>query len=196
MRVIAQSSAYQLSSHFDEQWQASYTPYFSRHFVRLLGSEELHDAIVEATGVYPNYPRKDMLYGTPQSAMRYWTQAATPENIGDADAKQLLRTFGQSNREWANPTKDGSILQAMMMMNSKFVTSRVTASDGSFSKTMLDSSLTDDQIVEAMYLRSLSRKPTEPEREVARSWIAENREIGIEDLQWSLLNKLDFLFNY
>ena len=196
MRIIAQSSAYQLSSHFEEPWQASYTPYFSRHFVRLLGSEEIHDAIVEATGVYPNYPRKHMFYGTPQTAMRYWTQAATPENIGDSDAKQLLRTFGQSNREWANPTKNGSILQAMMMMNSKFVTSRVTVSGGSFSKTMLDSSLTDDKIVEAMYLRSLSRKPTESECEIARSWIAENREIGIEDLQWSLLNKLDFLFNY
>ena len=137
-----------------------------------------------------------MLYGTPQSPIRYWTQAATPENIGDGDAKQLLRTFGQSNREWANPAKNGSILQAMMMMNSKFVTSRVTATGGSFSRTMLDSNLTEDQIVEAMYLRSLSRKPTEHEREIARHWITENRQIGIEDLQWSLLNKLDFLFNY
>jgi hypothetical protein len=61
---------------------------------------------------------------------------------------------------------------------------------------MLDSTSTEDQIVEAMYLRSLSRKPTDHERETARLWIAENREVGIEDLQWSLLNKLDFLFNY
>ena len=196
MRFITQSSAYQLSSHFDSEWQASYTPYFARHYVRMLSSEELHDAMVDATGVYPDYPRKHMLYGTPQSPIRYWTQAATPENIGDGDAKQLLRTFGQSNREWANPDKSGSILQAMMMMNSKFVTSRVTATGRSFSKTMLDSILTDDQIVESMYLRSLSRKPTEHEREIARSWIAENRQVGIEDLQWSLLNKLDFLFNY
>ena len=196
MRVITQSSAYQLSSHFDAEWQASYTPYFARHYVCMLSSEGLHDAIVEATGVYPDYPRKHMLYGTPQSPIRYWTQAATPENIGDGDAKQLLRTFGQSNREWANPAKNGSILQAMMMMNSKFVTSRVTATGGSFSRTMLDSNLTEDQIVEAMYLRSLSRKPTEHEREIARYWITENRQIGIEDLQWSLLNKLDFLFNY
>ncbi len=196
MRVITQSSAYQLSSHFDSEWQASYTPYFARHYVRMLSSEELHDAIVEATGVYPDYPRKHMLYGTPQSPIRYWTQAATPENIGDGDAKQLFRTFGQSNREWANPAKNGSILQAMMMMNSKFITSRVTASGTSFSRTMIDSKLTDDQIIEAMVLRSLSRKPTELESEIARTWIAENRQIGIEDLQWSLLNKLDFLFNY
>ncbi|MEQ1827383.1 MAG: DUF1549 domain-containing protein [Pirellula sp.] len=196
MRVMTQSSAYQLSSHFDEEWQASYAPYFSRHFVRLLSSEELHDAIVEATGVYADYPRKHMLYGTPQPAIRYWTQAASPENIGDGDAKQLLRTFGQTNREWANPAKDGSILQAMMMMNSKFVTSRVTTLRESFSKTLFDSTLADDQIVEAMYLRSLSRKPTDQELGIARLWIAEDRKVGIEDLQWSLLNKLDFLFNY
>ncbi len=196
MRALTQSSAYQLSSHFDEEWQASYAPYFSRHFVRMLSSEELHDAIVEATGVYADYPRKHMLYGTPQPAMRYWTQAATPENIGDGDAKQLLRTFGQSNREWANPAKSGSILQAMMMMNSKFVTSRVTTKSSSFSKAMFESTLTDDQIVDAMYLRSLSRKPTEQELGIARAWIAEDRAVGIEDLQWSLLNKLDFIFNY
>ena len=196
MRALTQSSAYQLSSHYDGEWQASYTPYFARHFVRSLSSEELHDAIVEATGVYADYPRKHMLYGTTQQAIRYWTQAASPENIGDGDAKQLLRTFGQSNREWANPVKHGSILQAMMMMNSKFVTSRVTVSRESFAKTMFDSTLTDEQILEVMYLRSLSRKPTDQERRIALSWIAEDRKVGIEDLQWSLLNKLDFLFNY
>ena len=196
MRAMTQSSAYQLSSHYDGEWQASYTPYFARHFVRSLSSEELHDAIVEATGVYADYPRKHMLYGTTQQAIRYWTQAASPENIGDGDAKQLLRTFGQSNREWANPVKHGSILQAMMMMNSKFITSRVTVSRESFAKTMFDSTLTDEQILEVMYLRSLSRKPTDQERSIAQSWIAEDRKVGIEDLQWSLLNKLDFLFNY
>ena len=196
MRAMTQSSAYQLSSHYDGEWQASYTPYFARHFVRSLSSEELHDAIVEATGVYADYPRKHMLYGTTQQAIRYWTQAASPENIGDGDAKQLLRTFGQSNREWANPVKHGSILQAMMMMNSKFITSRVTVSRESFAKTMFDSTLTDEQILEGMYLRSLSRKPTDQERSIAQSWIAEDRKVGIEDLQWSLLNKLDFLFNY
>lgn len=196
MRAMTQSSAYQLSSHYDCEWQASYTPYFARHFVRILSAEELHDAIVEATGVYADYPRKHMLYGTTQQTIRYWTQAASPENIGDGDAKQLLRTFGQSNREWANPVKHGSILQAMMMMNSKFVTSRVTVSRESFAKTMFDSTLTDEQILEVMYLRSLSRKPTNQERSIAQSWIAEDRKVGIEDLQWSLLNKLDFLFNY
>ncbi len=196
MRVMTQSSAYQLSSRFESEWQASYTPYFARHYVRTLSSEELHDAIVEATGVFPNYPRKHMLYGTPQSSMRYWTQAATPENINDGEAKQLLRTFGQTNREWANPAKNGSILQAMMMMNSKFVTNRVSTTGHGFSSKMLESELADDHIVEAMYLRSLSRKPTERESQIASSWITENRQIGIEDLQWSLLNKLDFLFNY
>lgn len=196
MRAMTQSSAYQLSSHFDQERQASYTPYFSRHYVRMLSSEELHDAIVEATAVYADYPRKHMLYGTPQPAMRYWTEAATPENIGDSDAKQLLRTFGQSNREWANPVRSGSILQAMMMMNSKFVMSRVNTKSASYSKTMFASSLTDSEIVEAMFLRSLSRRPTEQECSIAQAWIAENRETGIEDLQWSLLNKLDFIFNY
>jgi hypothetical protein len=196
MKLITKSSAYQLSSHFEGTWQTAYTPYFARHYVRMLCAEQLHDAIVESTGVYPDYVRKHLMYGTLQAPIRYWTQAASPENINDGDAKQLLRTFGQSNREWANPPQSGSILQAMMMMNSKFVSKRVDTKTASFAKQMLDSTLTSDQIVESMYLKSLSRRPSSSERELAKTWIDQDRTMGIEDLQWSLLNKLDFLFNY
>ena len=196
MRAMTRSKAYQLSSHFDVAWKASYAPYFARHFVRMLSPEELHDALVEATGIYPDYPRKHMLYGTPGEPIRYWTQAATPENINDGEAKQFLRTFGQTNREWANPPKSGSILQAMMMMNSRFVTNRVSASSGGHAQALLESKSSHREIVDAMYLRTLGRKPIDSERELAESWIGENRREGIEDLQWSLVNKLDFLFNY
>ncbi len=196
MRLITRSSAYQLSSHFDSEWEVEYMPYFARHYPHMLNSEQLHDAIVEATGVFPDYQHKHLLYGTPLAPIRYWTQAATPENINDGEAKQLLRTFGQSNREWANPGQSGSILQAMMMMNSKFVTKRVSVINASYSQQMLESNLTPNEIVEAMYLRTLSRMPTAAETEIAGKWIEEDRQTGIEDLQWSLLNKLDFIFNY
>ena len=48
--TIARSSAYQLSSTYDEQWDASYVPYYARHYVRRLNSEEIADAITKAFG--------------------------------------------------------------------------------------------------------------------------------------------------
>lgn len=196
MRTIARSSAYQLSSGFDGEWKESYTPYFARHYVRQLTAEQLHDAICEATQVFGDYKRRDYVYGDPIGAVRYWTQAASPEDIGNGEAKYFLRTFGQSNREQFDRQQVGSILQAMMLMNNSFVTSRVQAANNSRVEQLVKSSRSAAEIVEEMYLATLSRPPRGDELRIAVSWIEADRRQGAEDLQWSLLNKLDFVFNY
>jgi hypothetical protein len=118
MRTIARSSAYQLSSRFDGQWKESYTPYFARHYVRSMTAEQLHDAISQATQVFGNYKRNDWVYGNALEPLRFWTEASSPEEIGNGEAKNFLRTFGQANREQFDRQPGGSILQAMMLMNS------------------------------------------------------------------------------
>src|SRR5688572_3280652 len=131
MRTIARSSAYQLSSRFDGEWKEGYTPYFARHYVRMLTAEQLHDAICQATGVFGNYKRRDMVYKNDLTAFKFWTEAPTPEEIGDGEAKSFLRTFGQANREQFDRQPGGSILQAMVLMNSPFVNKRIRAEGGS-----------------------------------------------------------------
>jgi hypothetical protein len=196
MRTITRSNAYQLSSRFNGTWKDAYTPYFARHYVRRLTAEQAHDAICEATQVYGNYKQRDMVYGTELPALRYWTQAPTPEEIGDGEAKAFLRTFGQANREQTDRQPGGSILQAMMLMNSPFVNRRVRAEGGSRVDQLVRSNLTSTQLVEQLYLATLSRPPLPEESRVAAAWLEEDRRQGAEDLQWSLLNKLDFVFNY
>jgi hypothetical protein len=196
MRTIARSSAYQLSSRFDGEWKESYTPYFARHYVRLLSAEQLHDAISQATEVFGNYKRNDYVYGTPLAPVRYWTEAASPEDVNHAEAKALLRTFGQANREQFDRQSVGSILQAMTLMNSPFVTKRVAAENGSLVERLVKSTKTSAEIVDELYLSTLSRRPLAPEKELAVSWLEKDRRQGAEDLQWGLLNKLDFVFNY
>jgi hypothetical protein len=196
MRTIARSSAYQLSSRFDGEWKESYTPYFARHYVRMLTAEQIHDAISEATQVFGNYKQKDMLYRTDLPPARYWTQAPTPEEINDGEAKNFLRTFGQANREQFDRQPGGSILQAMVLMNSPFVNKRVKADGTSRVAQLVKSDKANDRIVEELYLATLSRPPRDEEKTLALSWLDANRQQGAEDLQWSLLNKLDFVFNY
>ncbi len=196
MRTIAQSSAYQLSSRFDGEWKESYTPYFARHYVRLLSAEQLHDAICQATGVFGEYKRRDWLYETPIVPVKFWTEAASPEDINNGEAKGFLRTFGQANREQFDRQSVGSILQAMSLMNSSFVTKKISAEQGSIAEQLLKSDKAAPQIVEELFLATLSRRPLQKEKELAVAWIEQDRRQGIEDLQWSLLNKLDFVFNY
>jgi hypothetical protein len=196
MRTITRSSAYQLSSRFDGEWKDRYTPYFARHYVRRLTAEQAHDAISQATLVFGNYRLKDMVYGTDLPPVRFWTEAPTPEEINDGEAKAFLRTFGQANREQADRRPGGSILQAMMLMNSPFVTRRVRAEEGSRVAHLVQSARTSGEIVDELYLATLSRPPLPAEKEIAVSWLDADRRQGAEDLHWSLLNKLDFVFNY
>ena len=196
MRTISRSSAYQLSSRFDGEWKESYTPYFARHYVRMLTAEQLHDAICQSTGVFGNYKRDDMVYGTNMPAFRFWTEAPTPEEIGDGPAKSFLRTFGQANREQFDRQPGGSILQAMVLMNSPFVNRRVRAEGGSRVEQLVKSDKSNAAIVDELYLATLSRQPRPEEKALAVAWLDADRRQGAEDLQWSLLNKLDFVFNY
>jgi hypothetical protein len=196
MRTMARSSAYQLSSRFDGEWKESYTPYFARHYVKMLTAEQLHDAICQSTLVFGNYKHKDMVYRTDLPPFKYWTEAPTPEEIGDGEAKNLLRTFGQANREQFDRQPGGSILQAMVLMNSPFVNKRVKAENGSRVEQLVKSEKSNEAIVDELYLATLSRKPRDEEKQLAVTWLEADRKQGAEDLQWSLLNKLDFIFNY
>ena len=196
MRTIARSSAYQLSAKFDGEWKENYTPYFARHFVRQLTAEQLHDAISQATNVFGNYPHKDWTYDTPLKPVKFWTETSGPEGVGTADAKTFLRTFGQSNREQFDRQPGGSILQAMSLMNSAFVNKRVIAEGESLTAQLVKSTKSSAEIIDELYLATLSRYPLAQEKSLAISWIEKDRKQGAEDLHWSLLNKLDFVFNY
>ncbi len=57
----------------------------------------------------------------------------------------------------------------------------------------------DEPLVEELYLTFFSRLPRERERQAALAYLREhrtNRRQAAEDLAWSLLNSLEFLFNH
>ena len=51
----------------------------------------------------------------------------------------------------------------------------------------------NDQIVEELFLATLSRFPTEDEKKMAVKLLQEFHTQGAEDLLWSLINHLEFL---
>jgi hypothetical protein len=62
--------------------------------------------------------------------------------------------------------------------------------------------MTDDsRLIEELFLRFLSRKPTLREMEkgaahLARGNTPQRRNAAVEDLAWACINKVDFLFSY
>jgi hypothetical protein len=193
-KMIVNSSAYQLSSKFPGVWKDSYARYYARKFVRRLTSEELYDSIVKATNLYTDVPVK----GTDFHA-RFATETRSPEDFKYARLKDIvffLESFGQNNREYSERKNGGSITQAVLMMNSPWVLREIKASPGSYLARLLDSGGAADEKVTRLFERFLSRKPAAEELAMAKDMVLTDGRKGYEDLQWLLMNKLEFLFNY
>ncbi|MBL8234442.1 MAG: DUF1553 domain-containing protein, partial [Bryobacterales bacterium] len=188
IRAIMTSSAYQLSSRFEGDWEERYTGYYARKYVRMLSAAELHDAITLATARPAKLPS-----GAANVPMVQ--QMADPKRAGK-DVDSFMKTFGQSNRDDMPKKTPPSSLQAMLLMQSKIVTDRVLAMGGSRVETLLASASTDEDLINRMWLSTIARPATGAEREVAKKALAKDRRRGAENLQWVLINSPEFIFNY
>ena len=187
-QTICRSSAYQLSARFDGEWKEAYTRYYARKFVRMLTAEELHDAIALATSRPGSFK-----FGDETTGMAMHLSGPS----GNSDLKYFMQTFGQSNRN--NPPRPlaGSPLQPLLLMQSPVVTDRVMAKKDSRVERLLDTYKGDNQrVVDELFLSTLSRPPSDGERQVGLGAMAKDRVTGAQDLQWALVNQVEFFFNY
>jgi uncharacterized protein DUF1553 len=193
MALITKSSAYQLSSTYPGTWDVAYVPYYARKYVRRLDAEEIHDAIAKATGILGNYT----IGALPpvQWAMQLPDTRGPQSNGGVA---QFLNAFGRGDRD-ANPRRsDGSILQSLNLMNNAFVMTRIhQANAGSRVAAVLAQTTDVPTIIRLLYMNTLSRQPRADEiTALTPMFQQQGTRVASESLQWMLLNKLDFIFNY
>ena len=196
MREITTSDTYQLSSRYDGTWNAAWEPYFARKFVRRLWSEEIHDAVVQSSGVYPSYTITgftDQGFAKPSFAMQF------PEVVG-TDTGGFLDSFFRGNRDDQPRRQDGSILQALNLMNNPIVENRIKATGGTPSQLIVQNlSKSNMDLVNTLFLTILSRYPSSDEMSKAMATLPASgtaRNTAVQDLVWSLYNKVDFVFNY
>jgi hypothetical protein len=186
-RVVANSSAYQLSASFPGEWNDTYTKYYARKYVRMLTAEELHDGIVSATG-RPGELRD----GSQRVGMAM--QVSLPQNRGDM--KSFMQAFGQNNRGTVSHPPTASPLQPIMMMRSSVVNDRVIADNDSRLEQLLKQNASNAAVVDDLFLSTIARLPTPSEKDVALTAMAQDRIKGGEALQWALLNLSEFLYNF
>ena len=200
MKLIMKSNAYQLSAKFEGEWKESYVPYYPRRFVRVLSGPEAVDLIAQATGA----PYSLSYMGEKLTRIKQLSQIL---DVGGAargggsnegtPVSTLMQAFFQTNRD--NPAVTGNkatSVQAMLMMASPVVTKRIRAEGSTRVAELLKSGKSDNEIVDNLFLASVSRHPTAGELEVANRMMAENRKEAAENIQWSLLNSAEFLLNH
>ena len=206
IKTIMKSNAYQLSTAFESEWKGSYISYHARRFARVLTGPEAVDIITQATDA----PYSLRNFGQPRTYVKELTSPLNMKGTGGGGGAvsagpspenpavfAFMQAYYQAER--AMPPVDKNIaspVQAMMMMSSPIVTKRVSADERTRVANLLKSGKSDEEMIEELFLASVSRRPTTEEVEVAKRLIAEDRKGGTETIQWSLLNSAEFLVNH
>ncbi|MGH9935619.1 MAG: DUF1549 domain-containing protein, partial [Blastocatellia bacterium] len=197
--TIAKSSAYQLSSQYPGNWSLALVPYYARKYARRLDAEEIHDSIIKASGIGVTYQLRDTLNQPTFTANWAMQLPDTAEPRGNAQAIAFLNSFIRGDRDVKPRSLEPSIMQALNMMNHQFVMTRIhNNNNGSnVQKLLADQSLTPAQITTQLYLNTLSRSPAQSELDsLTPLFTSLGRQQAAETIQWALLNKVDFIFNY
>jgi hypothetical protein len=193
LRTMALSSAYQLSTKYTPgAWNESWTPYFARHLSHRLSAEEVLDAIVTTTNVPVTFTVNGI--GTVNAAMKLPDTTESARNVYG----RFLDEFGRGDRDNTARSSDTSISQSLSLMNDQtVVVSRIHRSNAASTVAKVLASTSDPaSIADQLFMATLSRHPTSGERQQAVAYLTSGTlALRAEDLQWVLLNSLEFLFD-
>ena len=187
IRFITASRTYQTSSHPNETNEND-EQNFSRAVFRRLPAEVLMDSVSDVTGV----PEK--FAGVPAGfrAVQLWDSL---------QQHYFLKLFGRPARATAcecERATGASVGQALHLMNSPAIQAKLAHEGGTIAR-LAASTADDSGLVDELYLSFFSRLPTGEEKSTALQHLSarkEKRRQAVEDLAWSMLNSLEFVFNH
>ena len=169
------------------EWNNDDTLNFSHQIPRRLGAESLADAIGLATG------SKFKLPGMPDD----YSPIKVPDpHVGKGG---FLDLFGRPQREEpceCERRSEVSLPHALNLLNGPILANAISDPNGRIAKLILEGK-SHEQLVENLYLSTLSRSPTPKENNLALGHLAsvESQAKGAQDVLWALLNSNGFLFN-
>ena len=184
LRELVLTRTYQLSSRSEES-DPSRALHFAQMNIKSFTAEQLYDCIAVAT-----------------------RQGATV--TGPMEQPGLLRfsdmsrqAFIEQFRAPAGQTTDyhAGIPQALTLMHGGLIHSATDVASSGLLKSLAAPFFTNDQRLDALFLSTLSRYPTDAERELMLKPIESattdaERQQALGDILWALLNSAEFTFNH
>lgn len=183
VREIVTSAAYQRSVQPTER-NAEDERNASHARVRRLRAEVLLDALSQVTDAPTKFP------GLPLGARAI----RIPDG---ATSNYFLNTFGRARREGVCTCEvrtEPNLGQALHLLNGSSVSDKIRA--GRVVAKLVKAKRPLPEILDELYLRSLTRYPTPAERAALLKRIKGDPVRGLEDVLWALLNSKEFLFQH
>jgi hypothetical protein len=190
VRVILNSRTYQLASAgAPPQSPAAADPerYFTQAAVRMLAAEQILDAASLATGVperFKGYPPGTRAIDLAEGGVNHPFLQAFSKPVRDVTC--------ECARE-----EDPSLPQVLHLLNNAGLVEKVKSPRGRVAGWLKEGK-SNAEVVELIYLATLSRRPTPKELEVVTKHLASlpDRAEGMHDLQFALINLNEFLLRH
>jgi Protein of unknown function (DUF1549)/Protein of unknown function (DUF1553)/Bacterial Ig-like domain/Bacterial Ig-like domain (group 2) len=183
-RAIVGSRVYQLSAQ-PNGTNKEEKQFYSRFYLKRLNAEELLDGICRVTEVPEKFPGFHL-------GLRA-TQLPDPKV-----PSYFLDVFDRATRETVCERKQTtSVMQVMHLVSGDTINQKIRAENGLIER-LIKSGKSSGEIIEELYLSTLSRFPKKDEAQLAQQGVSQARSPreGYEDLLWALLNSKEFLFNH
>ncbi|MBI1313921.1 DUF1553 domain-containing protein [bacterium] len=184
-RTLLNSRVYQLSAETnpandDDQQNFSHAAW------RSMPAEVLLDAISQSAGVAEKFN------GWPEGyrAIQIWDNRMP---------SYFFRIFGRPVRASVcecERSGEPGISQALHLLNSPEIAEKIAHRHGR-ARTLAATDLPAESMIEQLYLTTLSRFPTQAERQLMQQAFASgDRAAAAEDILWALMNSKEFVFNH
>jgi hypothetical protein len=187
IRWITLSESYSLSSRVSsgnktDDPSLGEKPQFTHFYLRQMRAEELHASLLIATAADKTVGS----YEQREKEMREWM-------------RQFVVAFGNDEGE-ETTTFNGTIPQALMMMNGEMVLRAVKCEKGSFLHTIaMNNRLNPTAKINYLYNAALARGPSASELAIANQLLqARNSDVpaALQDIWWAVLNSNEFILNH
>jgi hypothetical protein len=186
IRWIANSAPYNLTSRTTKKNAADNpaigeSALFTHVYLKSMTAEQLYDSLIVATSAHKS-GRSD--WEKSEQQRREWLD-------------QFVRTFGNDEGDESS-SFDGTIPQALTMMNGPLVRAAVSIKPGSQLHDLLAGPGETTQKIKKLYLTVLGRPPLSKELAAMQKFFDDSSDplTVYQDLFWALLNCNEFIFNH
>lgn len=186
-RTLLNSRVYQLSATTNASNQDD-AQNFSHAAFKTLPAEVLLDAISQSTGV----PEKFNGWPEGYRAIQIWDNRM-PSYFFTIFGRPVRATVCECER-----SGEPSIAQALHLLNAPEIAEKIGHRQGRV-RRLASSDLSPSEIIDELYLSTLSRIPTEAEKSLMLQAFESpetDRRAASEDVLWALLNSRQFVFNH
>jgi hypothetical protein len=185
VRDICLSRTYQLSTQANPS-NVSDTRNYARSYVRRIKAELLLDCLSQVTETKNKFP------GLPLGARAV--------QIADGRVSTyFLSTFGRATRDTVCSCEvklEPTLSQSLHLLNGDTTTQRIM--NGNLIGQRLAAKKAPAEIIEELYVRCLSRRPSAEERAKLEGVVTAetDKKKALDDVFWALLNSREFMFNH